>query len=72
MTSQVAVTGLGCISALGPDVAAFWSGLSAGRCGIQPMDIPGVEDLHVKIGGQIRGFDPGAHFDRVKLASIDP
>lgn len=35
------------------------------------MDIPGVDDLHVKIGGQIKGFDGSAHFERGKLASMD-
>ncbi len=71
MTSQVAVTGLGCISALGPDVTAFWDGLSSGRCGIGPIDLPGIEDLHVKIGAQVKGFDPAAHFAPAKLAALD-
>lgn len=72
MTSQVAVTGLGCISALGPDVAAFWSGLSAGRSGIKPLEFPGSEELHVKIGGQIKDFDASAHFSAAKLPFLDP
>jgi nodulation protein E len=71
LTHKVAVTGLGCISALGPDVAAFWDGLSNGRCGIGPLDLPGIEDLHVKIGGQVKGFDPAAHFAPAKLAALD-
>lgn len=71
MTSQVAVTGLGCISALGPDVAAFWDGLSNGRCGIGPIDLPGIDDLHVKIGAQVKDFDPTAHFATAKLAALD-
>ncbi|MGE0422017.1 MAG: beta-ketoacyl synthase [Reyranellaceae bacterium] len=72
MTTQVAVTGLGCISALGPDVAAFWAGLSAGRCGIQPLEFRGSEELHVKIGGQIKNFDAGAHFSAARLPFLDP
>jgi len=72
LTNQVAVTGLGCISALGPDVAAFWSGLSAGRCGIQSLEFPGADELHVRIGGQIKGFDPVAHFAAAKLPFLDP
>ncbi|MBV9834370.1 MAG: beta-ketoacyl-[acyl-carrier-protein] synthase family protein [Alphaproteobacteria bacterium] len=72
MTNQVAVTGLGCISALGPDVAAFWAGLSAGRSGIQALEFEGAEELHVKIGGQIKRFDASAHFSPAKLPFLDP
>jgi nodulation protein E len=72
LTSQVAVTGLGCISALGPDAAAFWAGLSAGRSGIQALEFEGAEQLHVKIGGQIKGFDASAHFSAAKLPYLDP
>ena len=35
---RVAVTGLGCISALGNDVAAFWQGLLAGRTAFEYFD----------------------------------
>jgi nodulation protein E len=72
LTSQVAVTGLGCISALGPDAATFWSGLSSGRSGIQTLEFPGAEELHVRIGGQIKNFDPAAHFSPAKLPALDP
>jgi len=76
LTNSVAVTGLGCISALGPDVAAFWDSLSNGRCGIGPIELRDgeamrLEELHVKIGAQVKGFDPVAHFAPAKLAALD-
>jgi nodulation protein E len=37
MSVRVAVTGLGCISALGQGVAINWSGLKAGACGIRSL-----------------------------------
>ena len=74
MTDKIAVTGLGCISALGPDVAAFWDGLSNGRCGIGPLElsnVEGLEPLHVMIGAQVKNFDSTAHFAPAKLAALD-
>ncbi|MBC6416427.1 MAG: beta-ketoacyl-[acyl-carrier-protein] synthase family protein [Rhodospirillales bacterium] len=55
---RVAITGLGCISALGLDVASTWAGLKAGRSGIKPLTQVGGERLTVKIAGQVEGFDP--------------
>lgn len=74
MSNRIAVTGLGCISALGPDIAAFWDGLSNARVGIGPLQLPtdrDLEPLHVNIGAQIRNFDPAAHFAPAKLAALD-
>jgi nodulation protein E len=42
-----------------------------GRCGIGPLDIPDVERLSIRIGGQIRGFRAEDHFSRQKLPLYD-
>ncbi|MBC6404420.1 MAG: beta-ketoacyl-[acyl-carrier-protein] synthase family protein [Rhodospirillales bacterium] len=55
---RVAITGLGCISALGLDVASTWAGLKAGRSGIVPLTQVEGERLTVKVAGQVGGFDP--------------
>ncbi len=39
----VAVTGLGCISSLGRDVAEYWTALAAGSSGIGPLTIVPTE-----------------------------
>ena len=72
MDTRFAVTGIGSISALGHDTVAFQHALSAGTCGIGPVDIVRSEDLHVKIAAQVRGFDATAHFSPMKLAALDP
>ncbi len=61
--NRVAITGLGCVSALGLDVASTWAGLSSGKSGIRPL--AGVEGdrLMVKVAGQVQGFDPEAYLD---------
>jgi nodulation protein E len=42
-----------------------------GQLGIGPLQMRDLDRLSVKIGGQIKDFDPEAHFDRQKLALYD-
>ena len=55
---RVVVTGLGIVSCLGNDVAAFWNNLVDGVCGIDYITEFDTKDLPVKIGGKVRGFEP--------------
>jgi 3-oxoacyl-[acyl-carrier-protein] synthase II len=58
MERRVVITGLGIISPVGNDVATFWDSLRNGVCGIESItDFP-TDQLPVKIGGRIKGFDP--------------
>ncbi len=68
---RVVITGAGTINALAHDVPSTWAAMQAGRCGIAPLDIPDVDRLSVRIGGQVRGWDASAHLDRAVIASSD-
>ena len=58
MEKRVVITGLGIISSVGNDVPTFWNNLKDGVCGIESItDFP-TDDLPVKIGGRVKGFDP--------------
>ena len=61
---EIVVTGLGCVSPLGNDVASTWEGLLAGRSGIGPISQFDPAGLPVGIAGEVRGFDPEAACDR--------
>lgn len=65
------ITGRGAVSALGRSVAETTRGMREGRCGIGSLDFPNVERLSITIGGQLRGFDPEAHFTRQELTLYD-
>jgi len=69
--NRVAVTGLGCISALGPDRHAMAAALAEGRSGIGPLDPTLADRLLIKIGAPVRDFDPAAHFEEKRLALLD-
>jgi len=68
---RVAITGLGCVSALGQDVASTWEGLSTGRSGISVISLVPPDSLTVKIVGEVKGFRPEDHFDDRQLAMLD-
>lgn len=55
---RVAITGLGCVSALGHDVPSTWDGLKNGRSGIKPLTLVVEENLTVRNAGEVTDFDP--------------
>ena len=60
---RVVVTGIGCLSALGPDTAAFWDSLLKGRSGISRLTRFDPTDFPSKVGAEIKDFDPGKFMD---------
>ena len=68
---RVVITGAGTINALGADVPSTLAAMAAGRCGIGPLDIRDVDRLSVQIGGQVRGYDEQAHFNRQQIVLYD-
>ena len=61
--TRIVVTGVGAVTPLGIGADAYWDGLVAGRSGISYIDAFDTTDLDVKIGGQVRGFNPRDFMD---------
>lgn len=68
---RVAITGMGTINALGRNVPETLAAMREGRCGIGPLDFQDVERLSVRIGAQVHGWEPEAHFNRQQIALYD-
>lgn len=68
---RVAITGQGTINALGRTVADTQEAMREGRCGIGPLDFRDVDRLSIRIGGQVRDYDPEAQFNRQQIALYD-
>ncbi len=68
---RVVITGQGTINALGQNVAGTLEAMREGRCGIGPLEFRDVERLSIRIGGQVRGYEPEAHYSRKQLAMFD-
>ncbi len=60
---RVVVTGLGSVTALGP-VKSLWASLKAGQSGIRRIETIPIEHVPVKIGGEVRDFNPEIYVDR--------
>ncbi|GAA4229456.1 nodulation protein E [Sagittula marina] len=68
---RVVITGAGTINALGQDVASTQEAMREGRCGIGPLEFRDVERLTVRIGAQVKGFEPESVFNRQQLSLYD-
>ena len=68
---RVAVTGVGAISALGPDVPRMWSALCDGRSAIARIESVDVSGLRFQNGAEVKDFDPAEHFEAGRLDLLD-
>ena len=59
---RVVITGMGSVTALG-GVKTLWEGLKSGTSGIRRIETINVEHVPVKIGGEVRGFDPTQYIE---------
>lgn len=55
---RVVVTGTGVVTPVGNNIETFWKSLLDGVCGIDFITEFPVEDLPVKIAGEVRNFNP--------------
>ena len=68
---RVVITGAGTINALGHSVSATLEAMREGRCGIGELDMRDVDRLSIRIGGQVKGYDPEAQFNRQQIVLYD-
>jgi 3-oxoacyl-[acyl-carrier-protein] synthase II len=68
MNRRVVITGLGAITPLGNNVPAFWDNLKNGVSGIRPITTLDASAFDCRIAGDVREFDPKAHFKNPKDA----
>ncbi len=57
---RVVITGMGILSPIGNDVESFWTNLVSGVSGIDYLKSIDTSNLAVKIGGELKGYDPKA------------
>jgi len=65
---SVAITGLGAITPLGPDVAALEEGLLEGRSGVRLLDEPEFADLPARLAATV---DSEGRLERVEARTLD-
>ncbi len=68
---RVVITGQGAFNALGKSAQETMHAMREGRSGVGALEFPDVERLSIRIGGQVRDYDPQAHFSRQQLTLFD-
>ncbi|WP_371169160.1 beta-ketoacyl-[acyl-carrier-protein] synthase family protein [Aliiroseovarius sp. 2305UL8-7] len=68
---RVVITGQGTINALGRNVPETLEAMREGRCGIGDLEFQDVERLSIRIGAQIKGYEPEDCFNRQQIALYD-
>ncbi|MBM3251428.1 MAG: beta-ketoacyl-ACP synthase II [Candidatus Omnitrophica bacterium] len=71
MKKRIVVTGLGIISPVGNNVNDFWQALLEGKSGVGPTTQFDVSDFDSRIAGEVKGFDPLAHFNSKETRRMD-
>jgi 3-oxoacyl-[acyl-carrier-protein] synthase II len=68
---RVVVTGMGALTALGPNVASTWDGLLAGRSGVRTIESFDPARVPSRIAAEVRDFDSSGVLDRKDQRRID-
>lgn len=68
---RVVLTGMGALTPLALDAHETWKAALAGRSGIATIERFDATGLDVRIGGEVRGFDPIRYMDRREARRTD-
>ncbi|MGB3146393.1 MAG: beta-ketoacyl synthase N-terminal-like domain-containing protein, partial [Paracoccaceae bacterium] len=69
--SRVVITGAGAVTALGEDIPSYNKALRDNTSGIGPLSCRDLDRLSIRIGAEVRGYDPSAHFPAASLPRLD-
>lgn len=68
---RVVVTGIGLVSPLGNTTEATWTGLTAGRSGVDYITRFDTSQHTVKFAAETKGFDPAKFIEKKELKKMD-
>ena len=71
MTRRVVITGMGTVNPLSQDVSGYWAALCAGRSGVGLIEQMDTSAFRVKIGGEVKGYNPEATIDAKTVRRLD-
>ena len=71
MRRRVVVTGFGCLTPVGNDVATTWRSLLAGQSGAGPITKFDPAKFPVRFAAEVKGFDPVLFMDRKEAKRAD-
>ena len=69
--NRLVVTGMGVITPLGNTLETFWRNLISGKCGIDTLTRFDTTDLPVKIGAEVKDFNPTDYMTKKQTREMD-
>lgn len=69
---RVVITGMGAVTPLGNNVAAFWDNLVAGASGAATITRFDASRFRTKFACELKGYDPAAALDKAEIRKTDP
>jgi 3-oxoacyl-[acyl-carrier-protein] synthase II len=71
MKKRIVITGVGLVTPYGVGKDVFWEGLTSGRSAIGYLSNIDTTDLPVKIGGEVKDFDPEGYLGKKEARKMD-
>lgn len=71
MKKRVVITGLGVVTAVGIGVDEFWKNIINGVSGIDRVTLFDTSNFEVKIGAEVKNFDPNQYMERKEVKRTD-
>jgi len=71
LRNRVVITGMGAITPLGLNVEETWSGLIAGRSGIDYLTQIDASNYATRFGGEVKDFDPAQYMNFKKARRME-
>jgi 3-oxoacyl-[acyl-carrier-protein] synthase II len=71
MKRRVVITGVGSISSLGIGAHKLWESIKEGKCGISTIERIDVLNLPVKVGAEVKDFNPEEFIDKKEVKRTD-
>ncbi|MCU0449324.1 MAG: beta-ketoacyl-ACP synthase II [Bernardetiaceae bacterium] len=69
---RVVITGLGALTPIGNNLAAYWNGLAQGQSGAARITHFDPEKFRTQFACEVKGFDPTANMDKKEARKLDP
>ena len=69
---KIVITGMGAVTPVGIGVEEYWSGITAGKSGIDSIKSFDASELAVRFAGEIKNFDPSERLGKDLARKTDP
>ena len=71
MKRRVVITGVGSVSSIGVGAYKLWKSIKEGKCGISTIERIDISNLPVKVGAEVKDFNPEEFIDKKEVRRTD-